>query len=315
MNALNREFLSKIEGKAHFEIFKRKADSSEILPISGVIKNQITDFGYQSIYGTIANPVGNNSLLPNTTNNNYGAVSYIKIGASTTPIAPADTGMSSILYTQLYSTSWPASPIVTQETIEGVKYYKAVFWYVFGLGVLDDVTFTQLGLFSGNNNTSLICGQLTKNEFGTPTAITILSSEQLMVKYTLYLPSTFSVPDPINFNLSGVDYTASLVRIQDLIDTGGIVRNLAASNNLYVNSSTSIVGTFTVVTTLFANRIERVITVPIATLAYTNNISNILFGSSFASAIFRLEFVPVIPKTAYNSLTFSFRWILTWREV
>lgn len=48
-------------------------------------------------------------------------------------------------------------------------------------------TFSEVGISLGSDGSGFIAGQLIKDEFGTPTTITVLSDEQLRVTYTLEL--------------------------------------------------------------------------------------------------------------------------------
>ena len=57
---------------------------------------------------------------------------------------------------------------------------------VYSLGIGAKVgTFSEVGLFDSSSSGTLVAGQLIKDEFGSPTTITLLSDEQLIITYTL----------------------------------------------------------------------------------------------------------------------------------
>ena len=46
-------------------------------------------------------------------------------------------------------------------------------------------TFSEVGVYAGSSGSNIVAGQLIKDEFGSPTTVTLLSDEQLVVTYTL----------------------------------------------------------------------------------------------------------------------------------
>lgn len=310
MQALKKDIESTVKAKSHFQVFKRTSESADIIPLTGKVNNQITDFGYQSAYG------GSNVHRFQPGSNSYSyAFAYLKIGASTTPIVAADTGMSSVLGTVASNTNpVPQASACTLEVIGGVRYSRVDIWYSFALGQLDNVTFSQVGIFSGNNNTSLICGQLTKDSEGDLTSITILATEQLMIKYTSYWPTIQQLDFPsFVLNFASVNYTVTVSRPEDPNDAFWMELP-GSGQNIWVNGGSANVGTYTVVTTNYANRVERVITVSTNLLSMLASINTMVIRGSAGINPLYLTFSPALPKSAYNVITFSFRWSIKWRE-
>lgn len=310
MQVLKKDIESTVKAKSHFQVFKRTSESADIISLTGKVNNQITDFGYQSAYGG-----SNQHRFQAISNFNAYSFYYLKIGASTTPIAPADTGMSSVLATiTAISNPVPENSACTLEVIGGVRYVRVDIWYSFALGQLDNVTFSQVGIFSQNNNTSLICGQLTKDSEGDLTSITILATEQLMIKYTSYWPTLQQLDSPsFILNFASVDYTVTVSRPEDPNDAFWMT--LPGSDQpIRVNGGNTYVGSYTVVTTNYANRVERVLTVSTSLLGAIVSINVIALLTSTGSVPLYLTFSPALPKSAYNVITFSFRWNIKWRE-
>lgn len=75
---------------------------------------------------------------------------------------------------------------------DGTSTVSVIRKFTFGIGALSG-TFSEVGMFSTGGD--FLAGQLIKDEFGSPTTITILSDEQLIVTYTLEftIPNTPSV--------------------------------------------------------------------------------------------------------------------------
>lgn len=70
------------------------------------------------------------------------------------------------------------------DNLDGTSTVSLTRTFSFGLGTKVG-TFSEVGLFSSSSGGVFVAGQLIKDEFGNPTTITLLASEQLVITYTL----------------------------------------------------------------------------------------------------------------------------------
>lgn len=79
---------------------------------------------------------------------------------------------------------WSHSRSNEVDNLDGTSTFTLTRNLAFGLGAKVG-TFSEVGLYSKSKGGVLIAGQLIKDELGTPTTVTVLADEQLIVTYTL----------------------------------------------------------------------------------------------------------------------------------
>lgn len=316
-----------IRAKSHFNIIKLDKDGNELFR-SNDNYNTITDYGYQLMYGFN----GQNNVWPANASIYY-HMRYLYLGSDNSEIVPQDTGLGNVIHIRDgQSGTKPSAPTREFVEIDGNSYVRIVQYFAWGLGALDNVTFSELGIFresSGNN--TLICGQNIKDSNGNPTSVTVLGDEQLILKYTSYWPAirsgdvlgTGSVV--INGTTHNVEYSAYV----DMVRYSNYNNSFPNNNADYIwvsNSPTnnptrqnSGSGNCTVVRNNYSTHIERIISLRCNMLPYTSPIASWGVPSSSGSSSSsnprsKLVFDPPLPKSPDNVVEFRFTWILRWRE-
>jgi len=321
-----------LQAKSHFNIIKLDCDGNELYHSSNNY-NTITDYGYQQIYGGN----GSTSKFPSGASS-YGYFRYIGLGSGNNEITNADTGLSNaLLFRDGHSGVKPSNPTRTLVEEGGVTYTKIEQYFIWDLGALDDVTFTEVGIFrNSTGNDSMLCGQLTKNSSGVPTAITVLGDEQLVLKYTSYWPTILGpqILSAMGFTHNDVEYEAELEVIESSqypIVGSSASTGFPGNTNTYLwananpennpssyGNTTNSAGSCQVVTVEFPDRIERTITLGAKMLPYTQPIGawGIPTGNGTGAGTVRmkLKFSPPLPKDSNNNVQFRFTWTIRWRE-
>jgi len=163
----------KLGSEGYFGLAVYKADGTEVTEkrVSNT-ENVVTYTGaYSLFFGG-----GNADLL---------SPMYSQVGTGTTELTRASTGITNLLATTSTSSSVSRSGGNEVSNEDGTATLTAVRTNNFSLGAVVG-TISEVGLItkSGNN---FIAGQLIKDEFGSPTTLTLLADEQLVVTYTLVL--------------------------------------------------------------------------------------------------------------------------------
>ena len=119
-------------------------------------------------------------------NGDYDLFSNMKsqVGTGTTELTRASSGLTNLLATTSSSTGASRSGNEVSNE-DGTATLTATRTNSFSLGGVVG-TISEIGLAT-SSGTRFIAGQLIKDEFGSPTTLTILSDEQLIVTYTLVL--------------------------------------------------------------------------------------------------------------------------------
>lgn len=323
---------TRISAKSHFNIMKLDSEGNEIFH-SNENYNTITDYGYQRIYGGS----GSTSTFPNT-QSNYNRFRYAGIGTGNIEITHDNRGLGNLLsYRDGQQGTKPSAPVRTLVEEDGIQYVKVEQYFIWDLGALANVTFTEVGIFETNSgNDTMLCGQLTKNEDGVPTAITVLEDEQLVLKYTSYWPAITGVMEMGRMTLEnrGVEYEVTMETIERGSTYNMVNENATtyfpSNNSNYIwtsrtpdgglSISSSGGGNSRVVVVEFLDRIERTITLTANMLPVTTPIAawGIPIGSGSSSSSSnpnsKLIFNPPLPKDSTNYVEFRFTWTIRWRE-
>lgn len=298
--------------KCSFYITKLDKDGNEIYR-SNEINNQVTDLFYQSVFGT-----GPTTLVPFTSAPSH-LVRYMRLGKGTGDILPESTSLGD---PSAVSDGQTTGSTLSNTVIEyNGKNYKVIkMSYFFGLGQFDSETFTQVGIFSSTSTSSLMFGQRLRDTNGDPASVTVLVDEQLVVNYTIRIQAIDNeeVLGDFNFNHNGVDYNAKL----EAFNANPFYLPLSSrpQDTIARFPISNTADSQVVVRTQYQNRVEYLISHSRTILQDTSGISNIPIastGGALGSQIHstRLVFTPPLPKTDQNTLNFSFRWTIKWRDL
>lgn len=295
--------VTKPEVKSSFVVMKLDKDGNEIYR-SAEIQNQITDYCYQQIFG-----LGTTNVAPGaTTGSNKYYFRYLRLGKGTGEITPDATGITDpSVYADGESSSTPNNFRFNSVTYNGENYIESGVYYTFPLGQFNSETFTQLGIFRTTGTNSLMCGQRLRDVNGDPVSLTILSDEQLVIAYTFRL-KTIRIGDNLgsfNFNYEGEDYNVSLEQVGEHMFFGSTMRT-PISNSSY---------NYTVNRTQYQNRVEYLVQFNFGILDRTTGIDILSLRATSNARVIDITFTPPLPKTDQNTLTFSFRWTVKWRDL
>jgi len=164
----------KLESKGYFGLAVFKEDGTEVIEKRREdTENVVTYSGAYSLFFK---------------DSNHSLVSKMKsqVGTGSTELTRNSSGLTSLLATTLNdSAASRASSEVSNS--DGTATHTAVRANAFPLGGVVG-TISEVGLIT-DVSSDFIAGQLIKDEFGSPTTLTLLSDEQLIVTYTII--STF----------------------------------------------------------------------------------------------------------------------------
>jgi len=224
----------KLGSKGYFGLAVYKADGTE------VTEKRVSDTDNVVTYAGAYNLFFGSS--------NYDLLSRMKtqVGTGTTELTRASAGLTSLLTTtSAYTDSNRSGNEVSNA--DGTATLTSVRTNDFSLGQVVG-TISEVGLISYSGG--FIAGQLIKDEFGSPTTLTLLADEQLVVTYTLVLTypdgsGSFSQAAPVVGSgtvttPSGTsDYTMySQPFFAQYLGTGSYTRTYGASSEYLFLSST-----------------------------------------------------------------------------
>lgn len=304
-----------------------KADGTEVPEKSREFEQVFTDYGFQTMYG-------NYSSITTGGGNNYGLFRICRVGTGTLERTFTDVGLGSILPANAFAETIPDA-ICSLEVHGGKNYIKTVRKYAFDLGSIV-ATISEVGIFNGyNNNTTMMAGQLIKDIGGTPTTLTLLADEQLIVTYTFYVETLVVGTGTINraaltqissgsVNVNGVpyDYTINFgngIQQGGTSGTTGYIHlnryGLTGMQNPAISAGTVSVtaSTKTFTTVSFSNRVEISANLVIPPISGTLSIPDIDVRDSSGLVAYIITFSPNLPKTNTQSLNLSFKHTIQWR--
>lgn len=299
-------------------------------------KNVITDYWHKQIHtndysGGLGNTANGFAILTAAYVNDSTAhrvPKYCHVGTSTNERTFVDTSLgNSIASVEML----PIQEVELEEVvIESVTYIKSVTRYRFPIGDVTG-TITEVGVYLDSSPTSMAAGQLIKDGGGVPTSISVLSTESLIVDYTLYYqkfeteevysglyddgsttyPFTITTTPIIGYNTTG-QYAY-----------GNLVIDGEYTSNILIDGVSVPTASYSVVTTEYDNRIEKNVVLTIETgIEYT--INDIDFAtyrgrvnstSSLLNTFFKMSFDTPVVKLDTETLTVSFNFVTKWREV
>ena len=302
---------TKIKAKSHFSIIKLDRDGNEIYN-GNLTYNKITDYGYQVVYGQN----GEVGMFPVSTTN-YQVFRYMRIGSGTVSFTSTSTGLTNSLAVVDGNTQTkPAGPSVSSVTEDGVEYVKVTAYYAFPYGSLD-LSFTELGIFSGNNNSTMLCGQLVKSDNGLPDQVTVTDEEQLIIKYTMYWPTIRSGTQFGVIQTNDEEYEATVSASGTMVWDSTTVRFPVSTS--YVNYDSVVRNqSQTVTKTIYDNRVTRVLKTTLPLSIQTSAVTNIDWKfynqNSTSYSMVRQAFDPPLPKTNENMIDVELSWTIRWRN-
>ena len=132
------------------------------------------------------------------------------VGTGTNSITQTSTGLGSrLLGTD--STNESATSLTHADNGNGTVTSTGVFNRSFAIGDFNGESISEVGLEEGFSS-DFVAGQLIKDSGGSPTTITILSDEQLIVEYVIEVTSWFTRQElaTLNVTVNGVTTTARL---------------------------------------------------------------------------------------------------------
>lgn len=186
------ELKSELEGIIKLEIIKPDGTLKEAEGLNTPFYNLITDAGLNFV------SVGCNVSL---------ATQYCKVGTSSTPPTVNDITLGA--QTGSVSPIGKAPSRAIQYTTEPY-YSNHQRVYTFAVGAVSG-NLTEIGFFSASTGGTMWSRALIKDSGGNPTTLTLLSTEQLKVTYTVrrYIPSLLTGSFTLNTNGTGstINYT------------------------------------------------------------------------------------------------------------
>ena len=309
MNAPALNMCGGLEG--FYQLTVRDAATGKITKQTKPFKNLITNAGLDYFFIGFSGTFGTRSVLP---------AAYV--GTGTTPPTTADTTLTSFL-ASVNSTNPADSPMSSWVYVAAAgsvpPYWTSTGTYTFPVGTATG-TLSEVGI-GGYLATApgyiLQSHALIVDGGGTPTTITVLSTEQLTLTYTLNL--YWNVTTQMGtINISGITYATSWLPYQ-LNNVNGVSGEIFADNLSILqgyngslgtpttspSGSTGNTGTNTVspVTYTPGSYFQQVsYTCDINHLNFTGGITVLVVNSVFHK--FQIGFVPAIPKD--NTYTFTF---------
>lgn len=320
--------------RGYFGIEVRSSNGERISEKSREFTQVFTDYAFKLIHGSTNTIMGNSY--------NYGIFRYCKVGSGTVERGVTDVGLHIPMSTPVAPASNGNYAAVTGglEVHGGKNYYKMTRQYFFNLGAVVG-TIREVGLFFNNDNTSLVAGQLIKDELGIPTPITLLVDEQLIITYTVYMETPRTIRG---------DYTNIAEFANGTVDVNGITYAYSCNfshnmyNVAYLDASIGMHGSLTPFTNnpymginntyssdtakakcsysavVYANRIEKFFSITVYPAFGSTTINNLVFptknegGYLYSSGAYVI-FTPGIPKSNLQTLEVSFKHTTKWREL
>lgn len=294
----------------------------------------VTDTFFKTFHNTTGIIAGDSSQ--------YGLFRYCKVGTGTVERGVEDVGLHIPMSTPVADANGVSTEGVSSgiETHGGKSYFRMTRKYYFNEGAIVG-TIREVGLFSENNNTTLLAGQLIKDEFDVPTPITLLADEQLIVTYTIYIetPRTGAGHGFVNLGeigsgsitIGGVNYGYVISYAQGaymldaslkvLINYSSItpstnMQYVVINGAMYFNT---LIAVSQYSATMYANRVEKNYAATIkpsfgTTVINSLALPNMPGGSSNYNTV-HIAFTPGIPKSDLQTFDISFKHTSKWRSL
>lgn len=304
-----------------------KADGTEVPEKSREFEQVFTDYGFKTLYSGA-------SFVTTGGANYYGLFRVCRVGTGTVERTFTDVGLGSILPENAFADTL-LDAICSLEVHGGKNYIKTVRKYAFALGSIV-ATISEVGIFNGiSNNTVMMAGQLIKDIGGTPTTLSLLADEQLIVTYTFYVETLVVGTGTINraaltqissgsVNVNGLPYDYT-INFGNAIYQGGTsgttgYHHIAgfgptAMQDPYRSAGTVSVtaSTKTFTTVYFSNRVEISANLVIPPSSGTFSTPDIDVRDSSGRTAYVITFSPNLPKTNTQTLNLSFKHTIQWR--
>jgi len=301
-----------MQGEGIFRIQKLK--NNEVIYDSGEFNNLILNNGYDILMGT----------------ENVCPFMYCRVGTDNT----AEAATQSALVSQL---AFKQRTAVANTINTTAHYLQVLNTYTFPVGSVVG-TLAELGVGSASTGNTLFSRVLVKDGGGTPTTISVLADEQLIVYYTfrLYQPttdldtSTVGSYDVIlrsaNINTISTSYTGwSFGTAATTAVANDSFKNAFTTTSWYryyendievVTSQPSETGVTTGMESFTTNYVgggvlDITFTCPTGSGNYVTGLRSVLFKAG--PGTFQCQFNPKIPKTATDRVIFTFRFTFSRR--
>ena len=222
------ELKSELEGIIKLEVIKEDRTLKEAEGLNVPFYNLITDSGLDML--------GNGYAI---TGGGGGAFRYCRVGTGSAPPSVSDTSLAAQVgvaggsATSENSVQYGTAPYYSQHQVV----------YTFAVGGVSG-NLTEIGFFSSASGGSMWSRALIKDSGGNPTTLTLLTTEQLKVTYTVirYIPTSLTgsftlntngTPSTINYNIipANISNTSSAWR------EGKVVCNTGESIYSYENTT------------------------------------------------------------------------------
>lgn len=311
---------SKVGGIIRLEVKREDGTLKEAPGLNVDFNNLVVDSGLNNL---ASNPV----MIYSYT----GLVSTCQFGTSNTP--PAN-GQTNLVSPSGPRQGWDFSYAVSSPNCGYVAgpppYQWQRFRYIFPTGALNG-NYSEIGFFSATSGGSMFSRALIKDEFGNPTTITILPTEQLTVTYELRrYPPTTDTSGVFNLNGTDISWVARAANINDLAgawpairSATGVTINPLANAVLSTNTLGSITsfpaGAYAQIGDTFFSAYTNGTFYRDFTVTASPSQGNVAGGiggigiNSLSSdgsptyALYQMSFTPKIDKTNVQTLTFTFR--------
>lgn len=130
---------------------------------------------------------GLGQCLGRTDSGIFAADTVVRVGTGTTEITATDTSLGTDITPRIVNTgskSGNPSTYLISDNGDGTSTYLFSHVGSFNVGDFDGDVLSEVGLHYTSAANTLVAGQLIKDSGGTPTTITVLSTEQLTVTYS-----------------------------------------------------------------------------------------------------------------------------------
>ena len=306
------ELKSELEGIIKLEIIKEDGTLKDAEGLNIPFMNLITDAGL--------NYIKDNTPIST-------ACAYCKVGTSSAIPTVSDTSLGA----QTGSESQTGGTATSLQYTTEPYYSEHTKFYTFTIGSVSG-NLTEIGFFSSSSYGTMWSRSLIKDSGGNPTTLTLLTTEQLRVTYTVrrYIPASLTGSFTLNTNgtNSTINYTITPANIsseeatwyqgvcsQNSMDLfacetqvlGAITYNPSGTKSSSISGSgvTYVPGSF---------QRDFILTVPLTTANFTTGIGSVVFWSRQPADSYprgyQCSFSPKIMKTSSQTLDIVIR--LSW---